>query len=101
MELSEMLAMDDESLTNLLREEFALSSKGKISENLQKLMAPEAEERVKPFVQKIVNEKIDAFKERMNQPPPPPFVRPTPKVGRNDQCSCGSGKKNKKCCNLS
>jgi hypothetical protein len=27
-----------------------------------------------------------------------PFRRSTPKVGRNDPCSCGSGKKFKKCC---
>ena len=27
-----------------------------------------------------------------------PFVRPEPKVGRNDPCICGSGKKYKKCC---
>lgn len=27
-----------------------------------------------------------------------PFVRQAPKVGRNDPCSCGSGKKFKKCC---
>jgi SEC-C motif-containing protein len=27
-----------------------------------------------------------------------PFVRPTPKIGRNDPCPCGSGKKFKKCC---
>ena len=26
------------------------------------------------------------------------FVRETPKIGRNDPCSCGSGKKYKKCC---
>ena len=26
-----------------------------------------------------------------------PFVRPEPKVGRNDPCPCGSGKKYKKC----
>jgi hypothetical protein len=35
-------------------------------------------------------------------PPPPlvltPHVRETPKVGRNDPCPCGSGKKYKKCC---
>lgn len=28
----------------------------------------------------------------------PPVRRETPKVGRNDPCSCGSGKKFKKCC---
>ena len=27
-------------------------------------------------------------------------IRITPKAGRNENCSCGSGKKNKKCCNL-
>jgi preprotein translocase subunit SecA len=27
-----------------------------------------------------------------------PFVRAAPKVGRNDSCPCGSGKKHKKCC---
>ena len=26
------------------------------------------------------------------------YVRPTPKIGRNDPCPCGSGKKYKKCC---
>jgi uncharacterized protein YecA (UPF0149 family) len=26
------------------------------------------------------------------------FVRGAPKVGRNDPCPCGSGKKHKKCC---
>ena len=27
-----------------------------------------------------------------------PLVRSGPKVGRNDPCPCGSGKKHKKCC---
>lgn len=27
-----------------------------------------------------------------------PFVRESPKIGRNDPCPCGSGKKYKKCC---
>lgn len=27
-----------------------------------------------------------------------PIVRETPKIGRNDLCSCGSQKKFKKCC---
>ena len=29
---------------------------------------------------------------------PEPVVRGTPKVGRNEPCPCGSGKKYKKCC---
>ncbi|GAB3260579.1 hypothetical protein GCM10027296_33890 [Chitinimonas naiadis] len=31
-------------------------------------------------------------------PKHPPIVRESPKVGRNDPCPCGSGKKYKKCC---
>ena len=27
-----------------------------------------------------------------------PYVRESPRVGRNDPCPCGSGKKHKKCC---
>ena len=27
-----------------------------------------------------------------------PYVRPGPRIGRNDPCPCGSGKKHKKCC---
>lgn len=27
-----------------------------------------------------------------------PIIRQTPKVGRNEDCTCGSGKKFKKCC---
>jgi len=29
---------------------------------------------------------------------PIPYVNPTPSVGRNDPCTCGSGKKYKFCC---
>lgn len=29
---------------------------------------------------------------------PTPYVRAQPKIGRNDPCHCGSGKKYKKCC---
>jgi preprotein translocase subunit SecA len=31
------------------------------------------------------------------EPTPQTFVRDQPKVGRNDPCPCGSGKKYKKC----
>lgn len=30
--------------------------------------------------------------------PQKPIVRESPKIGRNDPCTCGSGKKFKKCC---
>ena len=32
------------------------------------------------------------------EPAPMPYERSGPKVGRNDPCSCGSGRKYKKCC---
>ena len=32
------------------------------------------------------------------QPQAPALTRPAPKVGRNDYCPCGSGKKYKRCC---
>jgi SEC-C motif-containing protein len=52
----------------------------------------------------IVNHLEDARFERENGAwrfvtgNPPPAKREAPKVGRNDPCSCGSGKKWKKCC---
>lgn len=33
-----------------------------------------------------------------DQPKRPPLMRPGPKIGRNQPCPCGSGKKYKKCC---
>jgi preprotein translocase subunit SecA len=30
--------------------------------------------------------------------PQEPYVREQPKIGRNEPCPCGSGKKYKKCC---
>lgn len=38
------------------------------------------------------------FQEAASQPVLQPYVRETPKIGRNDPCPCGSGKKYKKCC---
>ena len=35
------------------------------------------------------------------KPEIPTFVREQPKIGRNDPCPCGSGKKYKKCCGRS
>ena len=51
----------------------------------------------------------NAYDARSDEPPPEspgwhndpvvlPFHRETPKVGRNDPCPCGSGKKFKSCC---
>ncbi|MBM0105283.1 UPF0149 family protein [Steroidobacter sp. S1-65] len=47
-----------------------------------------------------VAEMYDYFLPMRAQPAPPaqPFVRDQPKVGRNEPCPCGSGKKYKQCC---
>jgi hypothetical protein len=59
-------------------------------------------------VPEIVQEEIDRFfnEEQSNKKenehdrwlPTQPIVNTEPKVGRNDPCPCGSGKKYKKCC---
>ena len=48
---------------------------------------------------------FEAHKEELEKPPDDtladkvkPEVRAGPKIGRNDPCRCGSGKKYKKCC---
>ncbi len=43
----------------------------------------------------------DPYVNRYGQPVQAPLVHETPKVGRNDPCPCGSGKKYKKCCGAS
>jgi tetratricopeptide (TPR) repeat protein len=43
-------------------------------------------------------EKWDSFVDGFVEEPEEPFVREKDKVGRNDPCPCGSGKKFKKCC---
>jgi len=43
---------------------------------------------------------IADYWQQKNKPPPAGAipVRTTPKIGRNDPCPCGSGRKHKKCC---
>jgi SEC-C motif domain protein len=55
-------------------------------------------------VQKVLHERARFVKEENHWyyvdgeiVPPKPYVRETPKVGRNDPCPCGSGKKYKRC----
>jgi preprotein translocase subunit SecA len=42
----------------------------------------------------VVSQAADAVEEQAKAKP----VRTGPKVGRNDPCPCGSGKKYKQCC---
>jgi uncharacterized protein YecA (UPF0149 family) len=43
----------------------------------------------------VMNNPVEEF-----APPPAPIESEEPKVGRNDPCPCGSGKKYKKCCGV-
>ena len=57
----------------------------------------------KPMEQKAANsaptvEEQDCCNEPSCCGPQVPFTRTIPKVGRNDPCPCGNGKKFKKCC---
>ena len=44
------------------------------------------------------NQSSSNDQKNQNKSKPPPFIRDQKKVGRNDPCPCGSGKKYKKCC---
>ncbi|MCL5261490.1 MAG: preprotein translocase subunit SecA [Gammaproteobacteria bacterium] len=45
----------------------------------------------------IQNDEVEGTAEKAEAASPIPFVRHAPKVGRNDPCPCGSGKKYKQC----
>jgi preprotein translocase subunit SecA len=69
---------------------------------------PPEPRRVQPPVAKALHAEVSAFAGAAVGGPPPgeisrqqrqtPVQRNVPKVGRNDPCPCGSGKKYKKCC---
>ena len=60
-----------------------------------KLVAAVEEER---FVHKDRSAGVTYSSGDGEQERPSTMRRDTPKVGRNDECPCGSGKKYKKCC---
>jgi len=48
----------------------------------------------------LTTEEVDAEQELLDSTPPVDPIQAEEKPGRNDPCSCGSGKKYKKCCAL-
>ena len=52
--------------------------------------------------EKLPNELLDGIDACCSDtsccPPKNPIIRDIPKVGRNDPCICGNGRKFKKCC---
>ena len=58
----------------------------------------EIAQRVLDRAEDVVREEREALAQDGWEDFGEPYVRPGPKVGRNDPCPCGSGKKYKKCC---
>jgi len=48
----------------------------------------------------LTSDEIDAEQELLDNTPPVDPIKADDTPGRNDPCSCGSGKKYKKCCAL-
>jgi mRNA-degrading endonuclease RelE of RelBE toxin-antitoxin system len=82
------IALDDPGLKSLAAPYLPIGDAPGLAEFAEKLRAP------------LFAPAIDALPER--EPPRVvagyTLVRPGPKVGRNDPCPCGSGRKYKKCC---
>lgn len=52
-------------------------------------------QKLRQLVEQQKEEKLE--RERLANQPRQPYRREEPRVGRNDPCPCGSGKKYKKC----
>jgi yecA family protein len=95
---------DDVKLTYDLREEepewkrFTDPLKFYDPENILRRQIRWAEEDELPMDDDSLFEDSDDLSFLDEPPPPTTYVREIPKVGRNDPCPCGSGKKYKKCC---
>jgi hypothetical protein len=72
--------------------------RAKQSDDDDELIAlPSGHEEQEPYIDKI--DRLVAHADMVRGfPRLDPIVRTEPKIGRNDPCSCGSGKKYKKCC---
>jgi len=55
-------------------------------------------EKTDELSKEILNEEVACFSDTGCCPPKSTIIRDTPKIGRNDPCVCGNGRKFKKCC---
>ena len=55
-------------------------------------------EKIDESSDKILNAERVCCSDTSCCPPSTPIIRDTPKIGRNDPCICGNGRKFKKCC---
>ena len=73
------------------------------SSSFGRTAADKLRDRLQGWYDAFDEEYDDEFDEKnmfpwINAKPQVPFIRESPKIGRNDPCPCGSGKKYKKCC---
>jgi uncharacterized protein len=80
-EIPQMIKLLDELRGDKTREAMLADYRESLADDADCLLEGWAEARAKP-----------------SRPPEATFRREMPKVGRNDPCPCGSGKKYKKCC---
>ena len=55
-------------------------------------------EKTDELSKEILNKEVACCTDTGCCPPKTPIIRDTPKIGRNDPCVCGNGRKFKKCC---
>ena len=55
-------------------------------------------EKTDELIEEILNEEVGCCNDTGCCLPKNPIIRDTPKIGRNDPCICGNGRKFKKCC---
>ena len=55
-------------------------------------------ERIDELADEALNEDGPCCSDTNCCPPKAQIIRDTPKIGRNDHCICGNGRKFKKCC---
>ncbi|MDL2262078.1 DUF1186 domain-containing protein [Bacteroidales bacterium OttesenSCG-928-I21] len=96
MLIDEMTCGDIEAV----REEFELNRRSQISEikNIYEFFEQEAKWEENISKKRNEEEQSELLKDFKHHDEFQTIVRTEPKIGRNDPCSCGSGKKYKKCC---
>jgi preprotein translocase subunit SecA len=90
-------ALREDIAQNLFKFEIALPS----TNDLQRILGQLHMERNRSFAEEL--EEARTIVEPAPEMAPPSKIEPLvvdPKVGRNDDCPCGSGKKYKKCCGI-
>lgn len=92
--------LHEDIATNLFKFELAPIPKHTIEQAIQMLKLQGPEEL--SLEDSITQSALPMEQQQRSKEPskPQPTVKTEPKVGRNDQCPCGSGKKYKKCCGI-